>query len=225
MRVRWFGQSAFLLTAGEQRVFIDPFGPMETLAARGIRFAYPPIGGVEADLLLVTHEHGDHNTVGEVGGSPRLLRSTAGTLESPLGRVTAVAAEHDPLAGTQRGPNTIFAFRCGGLAICHFGDFGQAALRPEQAEALGQVDLLFLPVGGGPTIGAEGAWEIVQRLHPAWVVPMHYRTPQIGFLETADAFVARFSDVRRLTAPEFETDELAPRGDGPAVVLPAAPGA
>ena len=58
MRVRWFGQSAFLLV-GQKTVFVDPFGDMSGAAARGIEFNYPPIEGVTADLVLVTHEHGD----------------------------------------------------------------------------------------------------------------------------------------------------------------------
>ena len=84
----------------------------------------------------------------------RSLRSTAGTLESPLGEITAIASEHDEQAGTARGPNTIFVFALDGLRVCHFGDFGQRGLRDEQAAAIGEIDLLILPVGGGPTIGA-----------------------------------------------------------------------
>jgi len=61
--------------------------------------------------------------------------------------VLAVASEHDAVAGTERGPNTIFAFDFDGVRVCHFGDFGQAEFRPEQARALDSVDLLFVPVG------------------------------------------------------------------------------
>ncbi len=102
------------------------------------------------------------------------------------------------------------------------GDFGQSALREEQAAALGGLDLLILPVGGGPTIGARGASAIVERLAPRWVVPMHYRTPRIGFLETADEFLAGSEHVHRLEGPSFETAEL-PAADGPLIVVPAAP--
>jgi L-ascorbate metabolism protein UlaG (beta-lactamase superfamily) len=222
MRVEWYGQSAFHLSTPEASVFIDPFGDLSALSGRGIQFEYPAIAGVRADLLLVTHEHADHNGVEAIGGEPTILRSTAGRLESPLGEVVAVASEHDEQAGTARGPNTIFLFELGGARVCHFGDFGQSALRPEQAEALGDVDLLILPVGGGPTIGAQGAEAIVQRLRPRWVVPMHYRTPRIGFLESAEAFLERFANVQRLETPSFETAEL-PAADGPLVVVPAAP--
>jgi L-ascorbate metabolism protein UlaG (beta-lactamase superfamily) len=223
MRVEWYGQSAFLLSTPEQAVAIDPFAGMSAMAAsRGLQFDYPPIEGVEADLLLVTHEHIDHNGVEAIGGEPTILRSTAGTLESPPGEIVAIASEHDEQAGTARGPNTIFVFELDGLRVSHFGDFGQSALRPEQADAIGHVDLLILPVGGGPTIGAERASLIVERLSPRWVVPMHYRTPRIGFLETADAFLERFPRVERLEQSAFETSEL-PQAHGPLVVVPAAP--
>ena len=78
MRIQWYGQSAFALSGADQSVFIDPFGDMSPMAGRGIQFDYPPIEGVEADLLLVTHEHLDHNGVEAIGGEPQVLRSTAG---------------------------------------------------------------------------------------------------------------------------------------------------
>jgi L-ascorbate metabolism protein UlaG (beta-lactamase superfamily) len=221
MHIRWFGQSAFLLT-GEQSVFIDPFGvPGEAMAARGIEFNYPAIEGVSADLLLITHEHFDHNAAEVIEGDPTVIRSTAGRLDSPVGEVLAVASEHDDVAGTARGPNTIFAFTLDGVRVAHFGDFGQATLRDEQAAALGTVDLLIVPVGGGVTIGAEQAAEIAGRLQARWIVPMHYRTHRTNFLEPVDAFAARFEHVARLDATGFELDQLP--DERPLVVVPAAP--
>jgi L-ascorbate metabolism protein UlaG (beta-lactamase superfamily) len=222
MRVEWYGQSAFHLSTPAAAVAIDPFGDLSALTGRGMQFDYPPIAGVEADLVLVTHEHADHNGVEAIGADPAILRSTAGRLQSPIGEVTAIASEHDERAGTERGPNTIFVFELGGLRVCHLGDFGQSALRDEQAAAIGEVDLLFIPVGDGPTIGAQQAVAIVDRLSPRWAVPMHYRTPRIGFLETADSFLERSSDVEQLETPVFETDDL-PEQDGLLIVVPAAP--
>jgi L-ascorbate metabolism protein UlaG (beta-lactamase superfamily) len=223
MRVEWFGQSAFHLKGEQGSVAIDPFGNMSGMtSAHGIQFDYPQIAGVEAELLLVTHEHVDHNGVEAIAGEPTILRSTAGRLESPLGEVTAIASEHDEAAGTERGPNTIFCFELDGLRVSHFGDFGQSGLRPEQAAALGRVDLLFIPVGGGPTIGAEQAAAIVTTVAPRWVVPMHYRTPRIGFLETADAFIELSERVERLPGAAFETSGL-PDADGPLLVVPEVP--
>ena len=207
MQIEWFGQSAFRLSTPETTVFIDPFADMSPLAGRGIHFDYPPIEGVSAQLLLITHEHLDHNGIDSIDGDPTVLRSTAGRLESPIGEVVAVASEHDEAAGTERGPNTIFLFELDGIRVAHFGDFGQQSLREEQAAALGSPDLVFLPVGAGPTIGAEQAAAIVERLQPRWVVPMHYRTPRIGFLEPADDFLGRMPHVQRLSEPSFDTAE------------------
>jgi L-ascorbate metabolism protein UlaG (beta-lactamase superfamily) len=222
MQVEWYGQSAFRLGTPQVTVAIDPFGDMSGLASRGMQFEYPAIDGLEAQLLLVTHEHFDHNGVEVVGGDPVILRSTAGRLESPIGEVTAVASEHDEAAGTERGPNTIFAFELEDLRVCHFGDFGQRALRDEQAQAIGRVDLLFVPVGGGPTVGAQQAAEIVARLAPRWVVPMHYRTPRFELLETAEPFLELLSHVERLPGSKFDTGELGVE-DAPLAVVPAAP--
>jgi L-ascorbate metabolism protein UlaG (beta-lactamase superfamily) len=223
MRVEWYGQSAFHLSDGKTSVFIDPLGDMSGLAsARGLQFDYPPIEGVSAHVLLVTHEHPDHNRVEVIAGEPVVLRSTAGRLSSPIGEVVAVASEHDPVAGTERGPNTIFVFDFDGVRVAHFGDFGQDALRPEQATAIGTVELLFLPIGGGPTIGAEQAAAVVERVGARWVVPMHYRTSRINFLETEEEFVARMPNVQRLDGSAFETEQLS-TGEDPLVVVPAAP--
>ena len=222
MQVEWYGQSAFRLTDGATTVVIDPFDDLGALAERGMRWDYPAIEGVRADLLLVTHEHLDHNGVGAVAGDPPTLRSTAGRLESPIGEVLAVASEHDEAAGTERGPNTLFAFTLGGRRVAHLGDLGQSDLREEQAQALGNVDLLFVPIGDGPTIGAEQAAAIAARLSARVVVPMHYRTERIDFLEPVDAFAALAQRVERLESSAFDLDAL-PGGETPLVVVPAAP--
>jgi L-ascorbate metabolism protein UlaG (beta-lactamase superfamily) len=222
MQLEWYGQSAFRLQDGATTVFIDPWDDLSAITSRGMRWDYPPITGVSADLLLVTHEHFDHNGVGAVGGAPAIVRSAAGTHESPTGEVVGIASEHDPVAGTQRGHNTLYVFSLGGMRVAHLGDLGQAALRQEQLDALGRVDLLLIPAGGGPTIGAEQAYAIVDQVHARIVVPHHYRTKRIDFLDPLDDFGSRFKRVHEAAAPVVELDDL-PAGDGPLLAVPAAP--
>lgn len=223
IRLRWYGQSAFhLRDESGASVFIDPFGDLAAATAGRLRFDYPAVADVEADLLLITHEHADHNAAERVSGEPHLIRSTAGRFVTPVGEVVAIASEHDASAGTERGPNTIFVFPFAGLTVCHFGDFGQAGLRPEQRAAIGQVDLLLLPVGGSATIGGELAAEIVAELAPHVVVPMHYRTEAINFLEPADAFLAALG--ARRVARHDESELALDLSGEPRVVLPATPG-
>jgi L-ascorbate metabolism protein UlaG (beta-lactamase superfamily) len=226
MKIRWYGQSAFLLTGEQHRVFIDPFGDVGGArpADSGWSWPFPLIEDVEADLLLVTHDHLDHNGVEAVGGDPPVL-AKAGTHESPIGEVVGIASEHDAASGTERGPNTIFRFALDGTTFAHLGDFGQPALRPEQRAALGDVDVLFLPVGGGPTIAPDDAAALVRELRPALVVAMHYRTPGgLAFLDPPDAFLeALGARVERLETSEAELAPLLGSREDPMVALFAPP--
>jgi len=223
MRVDWHGQSAFTLAGEEATVFVDPWGDMSGAASRGIEWGYPPIESpAGVDLLIVTHEHSDHNAVEVIDGEPTLVRSQAGTHSSPLGDVVAIASEHDGAAGTERGPNTIVVFELGGVRVAHFGDFGQPALRPEQRAHLDGIDLLFVPVGGGPTINGATAAGIAIDLGATWVVPMHYKTERINFLETEESFVEAMPNTERLSSPSFDTADLE-RGSEPTAIVPAAP--
>ncbi len=219
MQVTWYGQAAFLLEAAEGSVFLDPF---KVLALRpGMVFDYPPLPRLAPDVVLITHEHFDHNGLDALDQPKMTLRATAGRFTTPVGEVLAVAGEHDDVAGTKRGPNTIFRLELDGLRIAHFGDFGQKELRPEQFEQIGLVDLVFLPVGAGPTIGPEAARTIAQTLEARYIVPMHYRTPAVNFLEPVDPFLALWDDVRQLDGASFETRDFT--ADGPVCIVPKAP--
>lgn len=223
MRIRWFGQSSYLLT-GAHSVFVDPFGDMSGAATRGIEWRYPPISGVDADVLVVTHEHGDHNAVDAIGGDPVVIRSRAGRFESPVGEVVGVNSEHDDAAGTMRGPNTIYCFTLDGVRVCHLGDFGQPALRPEQLAAIGEVDVLFVPAGSGPTIGGSAAADLVRAVRPRLVIPMHYRTESINFLDPPDAFLDDLGgEIRRLDEGEIDVDRHLGSRDAPTTAVLAAP--
>ena len=216
MKLRWFGQSAFLLD-GSRKVFIDPFDDMSEYAAtHGMKFAYPPITGIEADLLLVTHEHFDHNAVKVIGGEPATIRAAAGTHDTSIGDVVGVSSEHDAVAGTQRGHNTIFCFTLDGTRFCHFGDFGQSALRPEQREAIGDVDVLFMPAGAGPTVAHDVAADIVRELAPRLTVVMHHGNEAVDFLEPPDGLFAALGAERKPVPSEFDSSETG-------VVVPEVP--
>ena len=80
MQVEWYGQSAFRLNARRGTVVIDPFGDMSGAGAAGACSSTTRRStALQAELVLVTHEHADHNGVEVVGGDPAILRSTAGT--------------------------------------------------------------------------------------------------------------------------------------------------
>ena len=100
MHVEWYGQSAFRLTDDAVTVFIDPFDDLTALAERGVRWEYPAIEGVEADLLLVTHEHLDHNGDGPIGGEPVTLLSTASPTSAIWARASCARSRRRRWAGS-----------------------------------------------------------------------------------------------------------------------------
>lgn len=225
LRIRWLGHSAFLVSA-EHTVLLDSFAiPKDpSLQSRGMVFDYPPIDKIAADLVLISHEHFDHNGSEVVEGSPQVIRSTAGKFDSCIGSIVAIAGEHDDVAGTKRGLNTIFCFSLGGTRLCHLGDFGQARLRPEQERAIGEIDILFLSVGGGPTLGPEAAVALMRTPRPRLVLPMHYRTPALNFLEPPGVFLeAVVADLKRLETSEVAVEELLGTRELPVVALLAPP--
>jgi L-ascorbate metabolism protein UlaG (beta-lactamase superfamily) len=222
VKITWYGQSAFLLQASGVNVFIDPFGSMSHAP---VRWDYPAISGVSADVLLVTHEHPDHNAVDRIEGEPHLLRSLSGTFETPAGTVLGVAGEHDTVAGTARGHVSMFVLELDGLRVAHLSDLGQQQLRPEQVTAIGRPDLLLVPVGGQATLGARQAKAVAEQVDAAYVVPMHYRTPLIDFLEPVDEFLALSDHVATLRSSTLDTGALPDRHGEPLVVVPAVPSA
>ena len=106
MNIRWHGQSAYTLTGESHTVAIDPFGDLGALMGGRRRFDYAPVPSHAADLLLVTHEHADHNAVEAITGSPQIVRSTAGRFETPLGEVVAINSEHDDAGGHRSAART-----------------------------------------------------------------------------------------------------------------------
>jgi len=135
-------------------------------------------GKLEADLVLVTHQHPGHNYAKAVTGEPRVV---AGPGEYEVAGVfaTGIASFHDESSGEVRGKNTIYMIEMDGLSLCHLGDLGHM-LTSKTVGELGKVDVLMVPVGGATTLDAAAAAEVVRKLGPKIVTPMHYKTPAVG---------------------------------------------
>jgi len=194
MRVEWLGHACFLITASDgTRIITDPYD--RTVGYRDI--------GVEADIVTVSHEHFDHNFVEGVGGSPEVVRGPGRRTVKGI-EFVGVETFHDTSGGAQRGRNTAFLFEVDGVRICHLGDLGHV-LSKEQAEKLGEVDLLLVPVGGTFTIGPKEAWEVVGQLKPKVVIPMHFKTPAVNLpISPVEEFVSGRPNVKRVGRAEVE---------------------
>ena len=178
MELTWFGHSCFRLRGREATVITDP--PSTALG-------YTP-GRPQADIVTISHQHPGHNNT-EFCTPPCRVISGPGEYEAAGVFITGVAAFHDDQDGKERGKNTIFAIAIDDVTVGHLGDLGHP-LSAQLIEALGNVDVLLVPVGGQHTIDAAKAAELVAALEVKLVIPMHYRT---AAAHTADlAPVERF---------------------------------
>lgn len=173
MHIIWKGQSCFQIIASQQKgeqikIVTDPFGD-------DVGLKLPKL---DADILLVSHNHYDHNNVKAVEGEPFLIENP-GEYERKEIFVQGIASYHDEKDGKERGQNTIYTIEAEEMRLCHLGDFGQKELTPEQLEAIGDVDILMVPVGGIYTIDARGAAKVISQIEPRIAIPMHYYLPKL----------------------------------------------
>ena len=195
MKVKWLGHASFLITSDAGiRIITDPYAPNERLTYGEIRES--------ADIVTVSHEHGDHNNVAAVQGNPQVLRETAKVKGINF---KGIPAYHDNADGKQRGNNIIFCFEVDGIRVCHLGDLGHP-LSDKQVTEMGKVDILLCPVGGNFTIDARVATEVCGQLAPKVIIPMHYQNERCpGFpVAGVDDFLKDKKGVSRPDSSEVE---------------------
>jgi len=149
-------------------IVIDPFDEEKT----GLK-----LPNLSADIVLVTHDHHDHNNVKGVKGDPFVIQGP-GEYEVKEVFIRGIPSFHDDKEGKEKGLNTIYVFEAEDLKFCHMGDFGQKLLTDEQLEKIDGIDVLMIPVGGEYTIDSSTAQKIISQIEPKIVIPMHYALPK-----------------------------------------------
>lgn len=179
MRITWFGHACFRLVSDSGVTIItDPFD--ETVG-----YGLPD---EQADIVTVSHQHFDHNYVQGVPGNPEVISEIGNFYVKDI-PIKGIKSYHDDQGGSKRGINIIYVFEIDGIRVCHLGDLGHVVVE-EQVGQIGDVDVLFIPVGGTYTIDANAAASVVSSLKPSIVIPMHYKTDRIDFpIDGVDKFL------------------------------------
>lgn len=206
MEIKWYGHSSFLLTSDAgTRILIDPYYKF-----LGYRMPVP----IESDIVVVTHNHGDHNKVKAASGDYLLVNEPKPYSRGDVS-ISGFKTFHDKVNGKKRGPNIIFRFRMDGLTICHCGDLGHL-LTEEQVNEIGKADILIVPVGGRMTLDGAEAVQVMHQLQATVAIPMHYRTKALGLVgrmmfAKADKFLdaagTRTTDVKTLNVSKENLDQ------------------
>ena len=220
MKIKYLGHACFMITSDAGiKIITDPYTTGDDLNYGEIKES--------ANIVTVSHEHGDHNNVAAVKGNPKIIKDTttwiipAAIFENSYVRsripeihddkeeisnirFNATSTYHDEAKGQQRGKNTIFCFEVDGIRICHIGDLGHQ-LDDKQVADIGRVDVLLIPVGGFFTIGAKVASHVCNQIKPKVIIPMHYKTDKCDMpIAGVDEFLRDKEDVSRLDASEAE---------------------
>lgn len=192
MKIKWYGHAAFLVTTDQGiKIIFDPYES----GAYGGQLAYGKIKD-EADIVLTSHDHADHNDTKSLPGSPQIVKGSGSKTVKGIS-IKGIPTYHDPSKGKERGENTIFVLTVDEMKLCHLGDLGHRLSEKELSE-IGSVDILLLPVGGFFTIDAKEATEVARQINPKVVIPMHFKTPKCGFpISPVEDFLKGKTNIKR----------------------------
>lgn len=166
VEIKWYGHAFFTITLSNGYVIaIDPHDGISIGLKRP---------RVEADLILVTHDHFDHNAIDIARkNGTRIFKNFYGEANIDNILIKGYRSFHDKVGGKRRGENTVYKLMVEGINIAHLGDIGHI-ITEELINELRDLDVLMIPVGGVYTIGPDEAWETVSLLKPRITIPMHY---------------------------------------------------
>ena len=208
MKIKWLGHAAFLITSDSGiKIITDPYETSEGLKYGAIEEA--------ADIVTISHEHGDHNNAAVVQGNPQVVR---GTTEAKGISFKGIPTFHDDKTPSERGSNTVFCFQVDGVRVCHLGDLGHRLTDNQVVEA-GKVDVLLIPVGGFFTIDAKTAGYVAEQVRAQVVIPMHFKNDKCVFpIGGVDEFIKNKTNVTRVDGSEVEF-KVAEMPAGPQIMV------
>lgn len=168
VKIEYIAHACFVITSpGGTRVVVDPYN-----TNRWLGYSFPD--GLEADAVLITHPHYDHDAGYYFPPDVPVFR-TPGRYQVGDVRIEGVGGRHAEPYGKEFGQsNTLWVVETGGLRIAHLGDTGP--LSPASVRGLGRVDVLMIPVDSLDHILKKNEIEEMRAtLRPRVTVPMHYR--------------------------------------------------
>ena len=165
MQIKYYGHACFSIEDKENTVITDPYSDEIGLK----------LPSLSASIVTVSHDNKPYNNVSSISGEPMIL-NWPGEYERGGIHFKGVNSFHNTKDDTEQLPNTVFIIDTNNIRLCHLGAQG-AKLTSEQLESIGDVDILFVPVGGkGHSIDAKKAKEVIEQIEPRVVIPMMYHT-------------------------------------------------
>jgi L-ascorbate metabolism protein UlaG (beta-lactamase superfamily) len=166
MNITWYGQRCIRLESKEGSILLDPFGKEAGL--RGPR--------INDDLVLISSTEAPSGVLDQVPAESFLIRGP-GEYERKGIAVRGIQAFQDSQKGKELGLATIYTVIADEISVCHLGALGQGELTSEQLEAIGEPDILIIPVGGQSALDIKAAAQLCNAIEPKIIIPVQFESP------------------------------------------------
>jgi L-ascorbate metabolism protein UlaG (beta-lactamase superfamily) len=158
--VKWLGSTCFRIKSREATVLMDPVG----------RESGHPVPKQKADIVTLSAQSAKRG-LANVDGEYTLIE---GPGEYEVQEVFLSGIRTRRTEGAKQDFNTVYLVEMDEMIFCHLGNLSKR-LTEAQVEAMGDVDVLFVPIGGGDGLTPTGATEVIGQIEPRLVIPMRYR--------------------------------------------------
>jgi len=161
MIITYFGKQFFKVQFGTTTVAFDPIGKDSKL--KGARFG--------VDIAIVSLNHPDFNGIESVTYGEKKPFAITGPGEYEIGGTVVRGFQTQSQYGKEPRLNTVYLLELEGMHLCFLGHLHGTELSEKTREALEEVDILFVPVGGEALSPAE-AYKMATKMEASIVIPM-----------------------------------------------------
>lgn len=170
MNIQYYGDYCFKITTKPSGRATEDVVLVTDVPEKGTGLRAPQ---GEAHIVLLSHQSAEAPELDVVKGNPVKL-SVPGEYSAKGIATIGFPSVRDDRDGAERGQNTIFLFETEEMSLCFLGAIGTEPI-PSVIEKLSGVDILFVPVGGVDTLPLGKIDELVRKIEPKVVIPMHYK--------------------------------------------------
>jgi L-ascorbate metabolism protein UlaG (beta-lactamase superfamily) len=164
MVITHHGGQCFKVSFGDTTIAFDPISKKSKLSP--VKFG--------ADIAFISLKHPDMNGVEEVTYGTKEPVVVNGPGEYEVGEVTARGYGVETTYEDEKRYNTIYQVTLEGINMVFLGALGTEAIDPQILGELGDIDILFIPIGGGDVLDVPAASKLATKLEARCIIPMHY---------------------------------------------------
>ncbi len=164
MVISYHGGQCFKVSFGSTTLAFNPIAKKSKLEP--VKFG--------ADAAFVSMWHPDFNGVDQVSHGAKQPFVVDGPGEYEIGQVTARGFGVPTKYGKDDFINTIFQVHLEDMNIVFLGVLNNPELDSKILSELGDIDILFLPIGGGDVLEVPQASKLAVKLEARLIIPMHY---------------------------------------------------